>query len=317
MPKPHSTHLSAIELASEEGRAPEWVQLTPSGPEIAARDGRRFRLNHPERIVEAFRRLGRDIQVDIEHASQVRAVKGLSNPAVGWVVDMEIRDGAIWGKVDWTEQGREWVSARAYRFLSPAFMHVDGEMAEILSVGLTNEPAFRMAELARAGEEETDMDKDVLDALGLTPDATTADAVTKITELKGAVETARAKPDLEKYVPKAQHDAALARIEQFETAETARTTQEITALVEEGVEAGKIAPAVKDSFIEMARAQGAEKFRETLEKMPKVVASTEALDKKAREETAKSGLSDDDVAVARALGVSEADFAKAKQEQEA
>jgi len=35
MPKPHSTHLSAIELASEEGRAPEWVQLTPSGPEMA------------------------------------------------------------------------------------------------------------------------------------------------------------------------------------------------------------------------------------------------------------------------------------------
>lgn len=147
--------LASIELASEEDGAPEWVQLTPAGPEIAARDGRRFRLTRPERIVEAFRALGRDIQIDIEHASQVRATRGLSNPAVGWVTDMEIREGAVWGRVDWTEKGRGWVTGRAYRFLSPAFLHEAGEMTEILSVGLTNEPAFRMAELARAGEEET------------------------------------------------------------------------------------------------------------------------------------------------------------------
>ena len=93
--------------------------MKSEGPDILARDGRRFRLLRPELILDAFRELGRPLQIDIEHASQVRAPKGLSNPAVGWVVEMEIRDGAIWGRVDWTERGRSWVTAREYRFLPP------------------------------------------------------------------------------------------------------------------------------------------------------------------------------------------------------
>jgi len=183
---------------------------------------------------------------------------------------MEVRDRAIWARVDWTAQGAEWVASGAYKFLSIGYFvdKASGEIKRIKSAGLTNTPGFRMPELARAdNDKETDMDKDVLEALGLKPDATTADAVAKITELKSTVETARAGPDRDKYVPRAQHEAALARIDKFEQADTARATQELTGLVEEGIEAGKIAPAAKDDFIEMARAQGTEKFRATLDKL--------------------------------------------------
>jgi phage I-like protein len=322
MSKPHSTHFSTIELASEKGGAPEWVALTPPGPELAATDGRRHRLSDPESVVAEFKSRGVIIPIDVEHATEVRAPRGEAAPAYGWVRDMEVRDRAIWARVDWTAQGAEWVASGAYKFLSIGYFvdKASGEIKRIKSAGLTNTPGFRMPELARAdNDKETDMDKDVLEALGLKPDATTADAVAKITDLKSTVETARAGPDRDKYVPRAQHEAALARIDKFEQADTARATQELTGLVEEGIEAGKIAPAAKDDFIEMARAQGTEKFRATLDKMPRVVGGTEEMDEKARADTAagKSGLSAEDIAVAHALGVPEAEFAKAKQEQEA
>lgn len=310
-------HLCAIELASEEDGAPAWVQLTPAGPNILARDGRQFRLLRPQVILEAFRELGRPLQIDIEHASQVRAPKGLSNPAVGWVVEMEVRDGAIWGRVDWTERGRAWVVAREYRFLSPAFTHEAGEMVEIVSVGLTNEPAFRMTELARAGEEEKTMDPDILEELGLKADATAQEAVGKIKSLKGDIETARsAMPDRETYVPKAQHDAALARIDKFEKDEAARSDAELTGLVDQGVADGKIAPAAKEDFIEMARAQGAEKFKATLDKMPKVISDTTAMDDKIKDAAGKATLSPDEIAVARQMGWTDEQFLAAQKEVE-
>lgn len=314
-----SSHmLAAIALASEAGQAPDWVQLTPAGPDLLARDGRRFRLSRPEAVIAAFRALGRDLQVDIEHASQVRATQGLSNPAVGWITDMEIRDGAIWGRVDWTEQGRDWVAARAYRFLSPAFAHVGGEMTEILSVGLTNEPAFRMAELARAGTEETEMDKTVLDELGLAPEAGADEVLAAIKALKADVATARdAAPDRDLFVPRAQHDAALARIARFEQSEAARADAALAALVDQGVADGKIVPAAKADFVEMARAQGAEKFAATLDKMPRVIGGPEAMDAKARETATVAALSGDELAVARQMGMSAEAYSKAKTELEA
>lgn len=317
MTNARAIHLCAIELASQESGAPSWVQLTPAGPNILARDGRQFRLLRPGLILEAFQELGRPLQIDIEHASQVRAPKGLSNPAVGWVVELEIRDGAIWGRVDWTERGRAWVAAKEYRFLSPAFAHEAGEMVEIISVGLTNEPAFRMAELARAGTKEREMDPDVLEELGLKADATTEDVVAKIKSLKGDVETARAaKPDRETYVPKAQYDAALARIDKFEKADAARSDAELTDLVERGVTEGKIAPAAKEDFIEMARAQGAEKFKATLDKMPKVISDTSDLDGKVKGAAGKTSLGADEIEVARQMGWSEEQFIAAQKEVE-
>ena len=260
-----TNHLCAVELAFEGKAAPDWVQLTPVGPDISARDGRRFRLTMSEQIIAAFTTLDKDLPIDVEHASEVRASRGLDAPAFGWITAMEIRDGAIWGKTSWTDQGAAWVTARAYRFLSPAFLadKITGEMVAITSAGLTSTPAFKMKELARAGtiQENENLDKAIAEALGLDASATAAQAVARIKDLRHEVETASTKaPDPDKYVPAGQLTAANAKITQFETAETARADAAVTGAVEAGIAAGKIAPAAKDDYLVMARALGIEKF---------------------------------------------------------
>lgn len=313
--------IKPVALAASGTSAPEWVQLTPKGPELAANDGRKHRLTRPEQVIAAFRDYGHPLPVDVEHATHIRADQGLEAPAYGWVREIELRDGALWGRVEWTEQGAAWVVAKSYKFLSIGY-GVDkptGEITRLISVGLTNTPGFKMPELARAGDtqEKTKMDKDVLDALGLGSDATAAQAVAKIKDLKTEVHTASAKaPDPARYVPIAQLDAANAKLKDLEAVETARSDQAIVDAVDAGIAAGKIIPAVKDDYIAMAKAVGLKAFTATVEKMAVVVGAQSELDGKdpAKKST---GLSAEETAVAKQMGMTEADYAKAKAEQEA
>ena len=43
-------------------------------------------------------------------------------PAAGWITAMEMRDGVIWAKVDWTGRAAVMIAAREYRFISPEFL---------------------------------------------------------------------------------------------------------------------------------------------------------------------------------------------------
>jgi phage I-like protein len=313
-------HLTPVELATSGKAAPEWVQLTPRGPMLAATDGRMHRLSRPEQVIAAFKQRGHPLPIDVEHATHVRAPQGLDAPAYGWVREIELRDGALWGRVEWNEQGAAWVTSKAYKFLSVGYSVEDdtGEITQLLSVGLTNTPGFKMPELAKMGDtqENDTMDKAVLDALGLSSDATAATVVAKIKDLKMEVQTASARaPDPEVWVAKAQLDTANAKITALEAAETARAEKVIADAVDAGVEAGKIAPAAKDGYLAMAKAVGVEAFTATVEQMPVIVGGASALDKK--DPGKKTGaLTAEEVEVARATGMTLADFAKAKAEQE-
>lgn len=315
-------HLNTIQIATSGKAAPEWVQLTPAGPILPDNDGRGHRLSNPEAVVAAFNAYAHPLPVDVEHATHVRGDQGLDAPAYGWLQEVEARDGALWGRVEWLEQGAAWIASKAYKFLSIGYQvdKVTKEITDLLSVGLTNKPGFQMPQLAKQGDtkENETMDKSVLEALGLSQSATAADVVLAIASLKTEVHTAKtAAPDIEKYVPKAQLDTANAKIKEFETAETARADSEITAAVEAGVTAGKIAPAAKDGFVAMAKAQGVETFNKTLEAMPVVVASTKDMDEKeAARQKASGKLTDEEKFVAKQLGQTEADFLKAKEQQE-
>ncbi|MCB5198588.1 phage protease [Loktanella sp. TSTF-M6] len=315
------SQITPVALAADGGAAPEWVQLTPKGPELAANDGRKHRLTRPDQVIAAFRAYGHPLPIDVEHATHVRADQGLEAPAYGWVREIETRDGALWGRVEWNEQGAAWVASKAYKFLSIGYAAdpATGEITRLISVGLTNTPGFKMPELAKAGttKENDTMDKAVLDALGLASDATAADAVAKIKDLKLEVHTASAKaPDPTLYVAKAQLDAANAKLTEMEKAETARADQAITAAVDAGVAAGKIAPAAKEGFLAMAKAQGIEAFTATVAKMPVIVGGKSDLDDKDPDKKSTT-LSAEEIAVAKQMGLTEAEFATAKAEQEA
>ncbi len=316
---------SALALCFEGAAVPDWVQLTPAGPDLPSRDGRRWKMSDPAIVLSAFaanRAAGQDVPVDFEHATHVKGPSGEMAPAVGWVEELDVRTGALWGRIKWNETGHTAIASRAYRYVSPGFMFDPKTLAvqRLVSVGLTNLPNFTMPALNRSGDQkETDpMDKAVLEALGLNTDATAAQAVVAITKLRDAERLAlnsAQMPDASKFVPMADHQLALNRIATFTADEKSREEANIIAAVDAAVTAGKIAPASKDYHLASCRVEGGlERFTAFVAASPEIAAKSD-LDKKAN--PGVSGiLTADELAVCRATGMTTADFIAARDKKE-
>lgn len=310
--------LSGLALNVADAKAPDWVQLTPAGPRILGRDGRWWMMSDPEAVAARFDPT-KEPQIDIEHSSQMQAPQGLPAPAVGWIKAIEVRDGALWGRVEWTSVGAELVADGAYRYLSPVFTYdfTSGEIGQIVCAGLTNNPNLEMAALNSAEEETDTMDKAVLDALGLPAAATAAEAVAAITTLKAdrtvALNAAQT-PDPEKWVPKADHQLALNRITTFEAADKTRAEKDAETAVDAAIAEGKIAPASRDYHLATCRAEGGlDRFKGFISTQP-VIAPPSGLDKKTPG-TVPGKLSDEELAVCRQMGMTAEDFTAAKAAQ--
>ncbi len=308
---------SALALCFEGAAVPDWVQLTPSGPILIGRDGRKWTLTDPQSIIDAFNAAsatGYDVPIDFEHATHTKGRVGEYAPAVGWLKQMEVRDGALWGRIEWNDTGRTAIASQAYRYISPGFHFHPQTLAvtRMVSAGLTNAPNFIMPALNREGlTVETElMDKSVLEALGLAPTAAAAEAVLAINKLKEdrtlALNSAQT-PDPSLFVPKADHELALNRITDFETGEKSRQDAAITAAVDAAVVAGKIAPASKDYHLAVCRMDGGlERFNAFTAASPVIAPSSITEGKKSQEPSSK--LSPEDLAVCRQMGMDPATF---------
>jgi phage I-like protein len=311
MPTPTRTiaRATAVALAFEGDALPEWVQLTPPGPVMQTRDrdGRTFRIDAAAVVDEWRREHPNGMVVDYEHATEVRGALGQDAPAAGWVHEVALRDGAIWGRVEWTERAEAMIRAREYRFLSPAMATVDGEVVGIVHAGITNIPAFhRMAALARQQEEVQTLDKAIAEALGLASDASAADAVQAIGKLKDERRTALARaesPDPDRYVPKATHEAQVetARQQVRDEIATARAAEAAEAAVDEAIEQGKVAPADREFFVAAAKGD-IEKFRAAMERTPEKAAPSGLDGRGPGKREGAAGLSEEEIAVCRAMG---------------
>lgn len=314
--------LTGLALNVEGSAAPQWVQLVPAGPVVAGRDGRRWRMEDPARIVAAFATNGAELPVDFEHATQLKGGRGERADAAGWIEALEARAGSIWGRIAWNAEGSAAVASRAYRYLSPVFRFdaATGAILAMVSAGLTNNPNLHLAALNAAQQETPEtMDKVVLEALGLKPEATAAEAVVAIGALTAARDTAlnaAQHPDPEKFVPKADHQLALNRIGEFETEAKTRAEAEIVAAVDAAVAAGKIAPASKEYHLASCRAEGGlARFRGMVAAAPAIAAATGASDRK-DPPAGKDGLTAEELAMCRAFDMDPKDFAAAKAAQE-
>lgn len=313
--------LSLLGLAlNAEASAPDWVQLVPAGPRIMGRDGRWWTMTDPQAVADRFDPT-KEPQIDIEHASEIKAPMGEPAPAVGWIKGIEVRDGALWGRVEWTSDGAEIVASRAYRYLSPVFTYdgTTGEIGRIVSAGLTNQPNLEMAALNRT--QENPMDRALLEALGLPAASTAADALIAINAIKTERDTARnaaRTPDPTQFVPAADHQLALNRIQTFETAEAQRRDAEIVAAVDAAIAAGKVAPVSKDFHVAACRAEGGfDRFKAFIGAAP-VIAPNSGLDGKTPDQITDSpaNLSAEDLAVCRMFGTDPTAFAAAKKKEQ-
>lgn len=306
--------------ATEDGAAPEWVQLTP-GRTMAARDGRFWRLSSPDAVIAAFRSYGADLPVDMEHATQIKGASGEAAPAVGWIKEIVARaadeGAALWARVEWLEAGRKAVAGRAYRYLSPAFTwdKATGEVQAIVSAALTNTPALRMAALSRA-EKETRMDLSRLAKAAELPETASLPEIEVAVCAMKAMRDRVDAPDMAKFAPRADVEQALARAEAAEAALKARDAAEldarIGAAVDAAVEAGKIAPAARGFYLDACRAEGGlDKFAAMVAASPVLVTPATPAQKP---EGGAGALTAEDVAVCAALGIDKTAFAKLKGE---
>lgn len=286
---------------------PDRLVLVPASGSFSGIDGRTFINSKPQRIIERWKKTGHDIPVDIEHSTELRGPQGLPAPAVGWISDLAIAEnGGIVGTVNWTEEGRELVSARKYRYFSPAYL-VDKntkEIAGIRSIGLTNVPNLGVPALNSEGNEGDYMDKDlkvICNSLGISEGATEAEVVTEINSLKTRLTAAEDK------VAEAEKKIREQEVEAFKA--------ELNSAVEKGVEDGKIAPAQKDFFLASINSQEQlDSFKAMLGRSPRLIEEGETITGMPGNED-KVDLNAEEKAYCDALGISVEEYIKVKEDK--
>lgn len=138
------------------GQAPEWVHLVPAGT-FSGGDGRGpYHLENADDVISASMAAGK-LPLDENHAVDYAAPKGLPSPARGWIVAMESRVDGLWGRVEWTREGKALLDDHAYRGISPVFMSAKegGRVLRVLRASLVNDPNLTLTTLH---QRSTDMD---------------------------------------------------------------------------------------------------------------------------------------------------------------
>ncbi|WP_447077681.1 phage protease [Shewanella algae] len=301
-------------MMAMEANAPGiWLPMIPAGS-FQGIDGRSWTNPNPDAIVAAFTKKR---PFDVEHATHIKAPKGEEAPAYGWITKVENRGGEVWGYVEWNAEGREMIEEKKYAFYSPAFAHNadTGVIVSIESAGLTNSPNLDVPALNRQEDPPMKLSQLIAAALGLAETATEQDAVTAINSLKSEKDIAlnrAAQPDLTLYVPKDTHQIALNRAESAEAKLAEIQEQEIDALVQSAIDAGKVAPANKDMYLGLCRTEGGvEQFKAFVGTAPVIATNAKT---KAPKTTDQPELEEHELAMCRKMGVSKEDFLAAKKQ---
>ncbi len=134
---------AAIDLADLPAPVPEWVQLLPAPDAdgmIRARDGRAWRLDDPAALAARSSAQRADLPVDFDHTHDKPDLAGDAERlrAAGWITALEVRDGALWAKVSWTDRAAEMIARREWRYMSPviAFDPKSRAVLKLLGAGL-------------------------------------------------------------------------------------------------------------------------------------------------------------------------------------
>ena len=155
---------------------------------IDAADIEKMKLNFDKRSL--------DIVIDYEH----QTLSGEIAPAAGWIKELFIKDGALYGRVSWTAKAKEFIKNGEYKYLSPVydFMGVDEKTGAwqgctLHSAALTNKPFLDELGEVRANKNFTAKEKNMPENEKNGADVTALKAQydAQITALKAELETSR------------------------------------------------------------------------------------------------------------------------------
>src|SRR5258708_7691179 len=271
--------------------APEWLRLRPAGV-FYGRDGRGpFRLDDPGAVIESTRALQMNagLPIDYDHATDFGAPEGRPAPAAGWIRELAIRTGALWGRVEWTARAADSIVAREYRYVSPVFQFdpKTGIVTRLLRAGLTNNPNLHLTAIAAAetamakvGKEDT-MEfpiEELRELLGLGSEASSAEVLAKVREIRAASEASAVATGAHQHDP--GHYVAIAEFERALTELNAlkaeRVRERAAHTVEDAIRAGKIVPAQRDWAIAYCAAD-ARGFASFASKQPSILGADSGL----------------------------------------
>lgn len=177
--------LAALDLA-QPGEVPEWVHLLPTAKgQVQTQDNRGpYSVEDAAAIIAASFADQPKLQIDENHAEDLKSGQGEPSPARGWITELQARADGIWGKVEWTGAGRALVADKAYRAMSPVILHDKAKkVVAILRASLVNRPNLKG--LVSLNQEQSEMDLAKLAAaLGLGDDASEDACVAAINALK-------------------------------------------------------------------------------------------------------------------------------------
>jgi phage I-like protein len=340
-------------MASHEGSQdrglslPEWIRVLPLGRVELADHREPFMVDEAslKSLVEAFRSRGIDLVIDYEHQS----LQGERAPAAGWIKDLEARPDGLWARVDWTQQAREYLEKKEYRYFSPV-LRLDPETRKptaLMHVGLTNVPAINhlpplvarwggeaavKAELLPgeagrqsvamemdSGKEKAKMVEQLKRLMGLTPEVEEGAVYGKALEaFRDLAATLNLSDEVSVAQLKGAVEALKASAVRLFTAEEelqalrARLTEEAAdRVVEEALKAGKVSPAQRGWALEYCR-RDPEGFQTYADRAPKLVPTGEELQLRREDHQAEGGLLPEELAVCRSLNVSPEAYLKAK-----
>lgn len=283
---------------------PEWVELVPAGT-FSGRDGRGPFILDIDAVLAAFVKGGIDLPIDYDHQTLDADAKAGPVPAAGWIKELQARDGALWGRVEWTPRAAELIANKEYRYLSPVFRHdKKGRVLALEGAGLTHYPNLYLQPVAHTKGDTMDITL-LAEALGA---ATDADLDALVAHAKTLKEAASRPPNPAEWVPMSQHQAVAEELAKLQ-AEIAAEKAE--AAVRAAMSAGKLAPAMKEWALEYAKRDPAG-FAAFVEKAPVIVSA----DAPAAAHSVASNadtLTDEERYVCAALGISESDFAAHKR----
>jgi phage I-like protein len=310
--------------------APEWIELLPAGV-FYGRDGRGpFRLDDPTAVIASTTALQMNagIPIDYDHATDFGAPEGRPAPAAGWIRELEVRGGAVWGRVDWTARAASSIVAREYRYVSPVFQFdpKDGVVTRLLRAGLTNNPNLHLTAIAASrtaaahnqnkDEQMEFPTQELRDLLNLDGDATVADVLAKVRELRAAGDAASSQStsthahDPAHYVAIAEFERALTELNALKAD---RARERAAHTVEDAIRAGKIVPAQREWAIAYCAAD-ARGFNAFAAKQPSFLCENLGLSgQPPADRRADVGLNAAELAICAQLGLKHSEFVRRKR----
>lgn len=158
--------LSAVRLADgKDGFKRSWIMLMPEGEfdhpqygklEFSRKKLEEFKQNFDGKVRHI------DIALDQDHDG---------GKATGWLEQLQLRDGGLWGLVRWTSLGARLLKDQIYRYFSPEFGKFNdpesGKTFQNVIIGgaltnrpfLKNMPAVQLAEVSRRSWSSVDKSK--------------------------------------------------------------------------------------------------------------------------------------------------------------